>query len=79
MDLCGAVNLGCGCGVFPEGDISRSRCCTWKYLVELMHATYCSQLGSYKELCTFISILGCLSICRQKSHVYPQLIIIGRD
>jgi hypothetical protein len=44
-----------------------------KYRVEpLMHSTYHSQIGFCKELRTFIPILECLSICRQKSHVYPR-------
>jgi hypothetical protein len=42
-----------------------------KYRVELMHGivhSFC------KELCTFILILGCLGICRQKSRLYRPIL-----
>jgi hypothetical protein len=47
-----------------------------KYRVEpLMHSTYHPQIAFCKELRAFVPILECLSICRQKSHVYLRPIL----
>jgi hypothetical protein len=47
-----------------------------KYRVEpLMHSTYHPHIAFCKELRAFVPILECLSICRQKSHVYLRPIL----